>query len=277
MSMHSVDIKLENVCGNEVLQYPVIFIRGIIRCKEVCNEGLLNGKISVLVASDLFEFNVLDGRFKCIIELKLGPNFLKITYDNNLHSGQTALTLVRRSNFCDNVLKLVYIIPNGDLGTFQSDGTGSNTAKNACEKIVTGVKLLQCLVAERLHEQGLGRKTFSIFSQNGKEICEVFHSQHSKQEFFSCTSEEIWSMTARELLGKGIFVQGVKVLAFLSCTEYFKEFNETKGYVACGRGHLAMISSLGLHSWASSVNSVLSFLTSKVPIDSSLLDDSGFR
>ena len=105
----------------------------------------------------------------------------------------------------------------------------------------------------------------------------MFYSQHTKEEFFSCTSEGIWIMTARELLNKGIFAHGVKVLAFLSCTEYFEETNEIKGYVACGRGHLAMVSSSGLHSWASNVSSVVSCLTSPIPIDSSLLDDSGFR
>ncbi len=275
--MHSIDINLENVCANEVFQHPVVFLKGLIKCQENCSVALLNGKISVLVDRDVHEFNVLDGRFKCVIELKFGLNILKITYDNERHSGQTELTLERRSSFCDNVLKLFYIIPNGDSGTFQSDRSCSNTVEVACQRIVTGVKLLQCLVAERLHEENLGRKTFTIFNKNGKEICEAFHSNHSKQEFFSSSSENIWSMTARELLNKGIFAQGVKVLAFLSCTEYFGELNETKGYVACGRGHLAMISSLGLHSWASNLDNVLSSLTSKVPINSSLLDDSGFR
>lgn len=277
MSMHSVDISLDNVGSRETFEHSVIFLKGIVTCQENCCKALLSSKISVSIASEVFEFNVQEGRFKCIIELKLGLNFLHIIYDNDLHLGQCSLTLERKSSLCDKVLKLLYIVPRGELGEFQSVKPCSNSAESACKRILTGVKLLQCLVTERLYELGLGRKTFSICTQDKKEVCEVFYSQHSKEEFFSCTSEGIWSMTARELLGKEIFAQGVKVLAFLSCTEYFRESNEIKGYVACGRGHLAMVGSSGLHSWAPDVSSAVSCLTSPIPIDSSLLDDSGFR
>jgi hypothetical protein len=277
MSIHSVDISLDNVDSKETFEHSVILLKGKVTCQENCCKALLNGKISVSIESEVFDFDVKEGRFKCIVELELGLNFLKIIYNNDLHLGQYTLTLERKSSLCDKVLKLLYVVPKGESGEFQSVQTCSNSAESACKRITTGVKLLQCLVSERLSELGLGKKTFNLFTQNEKEECEVFYSQHTKEEFFSCTSEGIWIMTARELLNKGIFAHGVKVLAFLSCTEYFEETNEIKGYVACGRGHLAMVSSSGLHSWASNVSSVVSCLTSPIPIDSSLLDDSGFR
>ncbi|KZS10156.1 putative Zinc metalloproteinase [Daphnia magna] len=276
MSTHPVDINLENVSSNDSFEYSIIFLKGTVTCREnVCKT--LNCKVLVLTDDETSEFTVQDGRFKCIIDLKLGRNLVNVICDSDLHVGQYSLNLERKPNICDKVLKLLYVVPKGDTGTFQSSGTCLNSAESACKRIVTGVKLLQCMTAERLNELGLGRKTFNLATENGQEICEIFHSQYIKEQFFSWTSEKIWNMTARELLASGVFAQGVKVLAFLSCTEYFRESNEIKGYVACGRGHLAMISSSGLHSWACDLKDVVSCLTSSIPIDSSLFDDSGSR
>lgn len=276
MAVHLTDIKLENISSNETLDFPVLFVRGKLICGKNCSFSL---KSQIVLSTDnqVCEFDVQDGHFKCIIELKVGQNLLKLTFNDDIHSAQENFTVTRRLPAFDKILKLIYIIPKGDLGTFQSKKCDTNSPKSACERIVTGAKLLQTFIAERLREDGFGRKTFQINLDSGLELCEVFYSQYSKTEFLSSSSEEIWSMTARELLGKGIFTQGVKVLAFLSCTEYSPEVNQTNGYVACGRGHLAMVSSSGLHSWASSINSVISCLTSQAPIDSTLLDDSGFR
>lgn len=84
-------------------------------------------------------------------------------------------------------------------------------------------------------------------------------------------------MVARELLEEGIITKDAKCLAFLSCTKYSHKSQQIKGQVACGRGHLAMLGSTSLHSWATDLNQVHPFLSSKIPVDSTLLDDSGFR
>lgn len=276
MSQHLVDINLENVSSNDIFEYPVAFLKGRVVCREkVCKT--LNSRVLVLTDNETTDCTVQEGWFKCIIELKPGLNTVKIVCDGDVHVGQYALCLERKPNICDKILKLLYVVPKGGTGAFQSNGTCLNSSQSACKRIVTGAKLLQCMTAERLNELGLGRKTFKLFTENGNEICEIFYSQYTKEQFFSCTSEEIWNMTARELLAEGVFAEGVKVLAFLSCTEYFRESNEIKGYVACGRGHLAMISSSGLHSWACDVKDIVSCLTSSLSIDSSLLDDSGSR
>lgn len=278
MSIHLVDVNLENVEPDEVFEHSVIILRGKINCPSHNCIKTLNGKISVVIGNKVHEFVVLEGRFKSVIELKFGLNELSIDYKDVLHSGHLSLQLQRKFKDSDKVMKLFYIVPKGDSGRFQSPAGLSNSPETACQKIVTGVKLLQCLVAERLNEQSLGRKTFAIFSNNGEEVCEVFYSQFSKDDFLSCTnSEAIWNMTAKELLEKEVFTSGVKVLAFLSCTEYSKDLNKMKGYVACGRGHFALVSSLGLHSWASNVESAISSFNSKIPLDPSFSYDTSFR
>ena len=112
MSIHSVDISLDNVDSKETFEYSVILLKGKVTCQENCCKALLNGKISVSIESEVFDFDVKEGRFKCIVELELGLNFLKIIYNNDLHLGQYTLTLERKSNLCDKVLKLLCTLIN---------------------------------------------------------------------------------------------------------------------------------------------------------------------
>jgi hypothetical protein len=81
-------------------------------------------------------------------------------------------------------------------------------------------------------------------------------------------------MTAKELLEEGIITENVKVFAFLSSTRYCSENKKVQAAVACGRGQLAMLGSASLHSWPSNLNEVHLCLSSQMPIDSKLLDDS---
>lgn len=77
-----------------------------------------------------------------------------------------------------------------------------------------------------------------------------------RDEFLTKSSQEIWSMTALELLRDGIITEDVKVLAFLSCSE------GVSTQVACGRGHLALLGASSLHNWAERLGQVVQQLTS---------------
>lgn len=145
--------------------------------------------------------------------------------------------------------------------------------------------LVQCLTAERLYEEGFGRMTFQLASdEDDRPVCLVYNSRRSRDDFHSLSSQEIWNATARELLQDRIITESVKVLAFLSCTQctgpaedFSQALANTKGYVACGKGNLAMLGSSGLHSWASRLDQVFECLTSSEPVHPTLLNDTGFR
>lgn len=286
---HTPQIEITNLTeSGNVVSYPIIFLKGKVTCDQC--DTLLNGILLVQNENDSFEFEVLEGNFKFINQLTLGFNKLLLHYKFVNHFSRTTIQLQRRASCNSRILKLVYVVPRGDAGHFQSSSNFDNSIDSACRKIVMGAKLIQSLIAERLCEQGFGRKTFHLFSLQGSEpVCEVHQSSLTKSEIHALSGEQIWNVTARELLEKKCITESVKVLAFLSCTEYKNSVPVTtknqysdalanvKGYVACGKGHLAMLGSTGLHSWASDIGQVFKFLTSQDPIDANLFDDSGFR
>ena len=288
MVEHTVEIEITNITESEnVINYSIIFLKGIVSC-NLCHSPL-NGIILVENENDSHEFEVSEGNFKFINQLTIGLNQINLLYKFENHSLSKSIQLHRRVNINSKILKLVYVIPNGDAGHFQSSNS-DNSTNSALKKIIMGAKLIQSLIAERLYEQGFGRKTFNLFSCDGNEpFCEVHLSSLTKLELHSLSSEQIWSVTAKELLENGCITDSVKVLAFLSCTEYtstapvttkkqyLTALENVKGYVACGKGHLAMLGSTGLHSWASEIGEVFRCLTSQDSIDDNLLDDSGFR
>lgn len=265
--MSSVSIVLDNLNDKEVVHYSVLFIRGRIEAKEA---KTLNGTVKLLHNGALYESEVHSGRFKYLIELKLGHNIVKISYKDVIYAGEQAFTFERRVNKCPNFVKLFYVIPSNDAGCFQSWQT-ENSPDNACNKIVTGFKLLQSFIAERLNEEGFGRKSFRM-----QEECEIFKSRHSKQEILDKTSEEIWTLFAKELLDMQVINDHCKVFAILSCTEYCNDSSQIKGHVACGRGQFAMLGSLGICFWADDVANIIDKLSSK---ESSIQNSSvvGFR
>ena len=278
---HDVLVLFENINQNDVIQFPLAFIKGSVKC-NACS-SVLNG---VICLSSTSEFPVVDGRFKCLQQLKLGTNSIEFFYQDGFHIANKTLVIEQIPSSCTRTIKLLYIVPNGDAGSFQTESGLEGSAESACKKIVVGGMLLQTLVAERLREEGFGRKTFTLFSNIDHEpVCEIHESSYTRAEFQSMSSEEIWNVTAGELLRKQIIRKSIKVLAILSCTEYSgtKEgdysvaLSNTKAYVACGRGDLSMIGAAGLHSWASSFDEVMKCLTSRQSIHNSLLDDSGFR
>lgn len=261
--MSSVRIILKNLKDNEVLNYPVLFIRGQV---EAADDGQapLNGKLLVHHEGIVSELKVCSGKFKCLLELKLGQNSIKIIYENNQYHGECLYSFERRTNDSPKFVRLFYVIPQNREREYQSL-TLDTSPGNACKKITTGFKLLQTFFAERLNEQGFGRKTFKLHGECRGEGCEIFASRHSKETFQSRTSEEIWTLIAKELLEQQLISDHSKVFAILGCTEYCKDTGQVKGHVACGRGHFAMLGSLGLHSLADKVSSIMDQLSSRKP------------
>ena len=286
--LHRVVLIFENVHDREAINYPVLFIKGIIKCSSC--DSIVNGNLQVTNGDQVAQFVIMEGQFKCIVHLRLGINTLTFLYESEGHVADASLHIERRFNASSRVLKLVYIIPKDDSGNFQSSPFEDCSVESACRRIIVGGMLMQTLTAEVLCNEGFGRMTFNLFCGKDKEpTCLVHNSNLTRQEFHTMSGEEIWNATARELLAANTITHSVKVLAFLSCTEckaqidissaaeYMYALSNTNSYVACGKGNLAMVGTNGLYSWAECINQVYDRLASQAPIDPNLLDDSGFR
>ena len=131
---HRVKIIIENINSDDVISYPLLFIKGTVKC-ENC-DTLFNGIIRLFDDKSFeSEFQVSEGKFKVLQELEIGVNNVRLAVNfGQMHIGEESLRFKRTDYHSSNILKALYFIPKGDLGKFQAKTT-YNTADVACKKI----------------------------------------------------------------------------------------------------------------------------------------------
>lgn len=224
--------------------------------------------------------DLLKNKFKFLIELLPGDNILKFrTFCSN-----RSIKVTYKEYFGQTSILPLYVICAEHDGRFQSSEDETNTPESACARITTGCKVLQSVVAEKLNELDLGRKTFQL-SQ-----CEIFRSKLHYESARKMKQQDLWEYLAREILKSEVSDENKKYLAFLSCTKYnggqykenMKSYEElirlTEGYVALGGGGLAIFGTACLYTWPENFNEILDrFQSNKAVNRNQFLDDSCYR
>jgi hypothetical protein len=131
-----VKIIIENFNSDDVISYPLLFIKGIVKC-ENC-DFLFNGLVRLFNDKSFkSEFQVIEGKFKVLHELEIGVNSVRLSVNfDPKHVGEVSLRF-KRTNYqsSNKVVKVMYIIPRGDLGEFQAKNEFDNSKVVACKKI----------------------------------------------------------------------------------------------------------------------------------------------
>lgn len=137
--------------------------------------------------------------FKTLLELHEGENNFRFEFG--------CKTLDLSLNYCPAPFNFtvmpLYVICDGHDGVFQGMlsihfigivlrwFSGPSDAKcdseSACTRILLAAKLLQCFTAEKLFENGFGRKTFRLENQ-----CQIFHSKLNYLEARKMSQEQLW-------------------------------------------------------------------------------------
>ncbi|XP_060529866.1 uncharacterized protein LOC132704105 isoform X2 [Cylas formicarius] len=225
--------------------------------------------------------DLVNGRFKVFLELNRGENSICITHcDQNVQ-----LKVTYEPNLTDYTVIPLYVICDGHDGRFQAPENEKNDVDSALRRITLCAKLLQCFTAEKLHDNGLGRKTFSL-----KGGCSVFRSKLDYTEARKMGQEELWGRIGREIMQSEIGFHAAKYLAFLSCTTYVGEkftsflkshedlIGITDGYVALGGGGLALFGTACLYTWPEYFDEVAARFEDNALVDrTAFLDDSCYR
>ncbi|XP_052889564.1 uncharacterized protein LOC128297891 [Anopheles moucheti] len=285
------NIQLINIKQGEVFHYSIVLLKG-----ELTNP-CCSGKLCITVNNNQpvpFSFavekkdegNVESKRkvlrkFRVLLRLIGGESVYEVQYCK----AKTCISLTCTIPETTFTVVPLYIICKGHSGRYQSPEHDShNDSDHACRKITLAIELLQCLYAEKLHEHGFGRKTFTLESP-----CKPFHSALEWERSTTMTEDELWHQFAAELIQNKCYdMQRVKVVGFLSSThfsgitdgDYSYENIRTKttGHAALGGGGLALFGTGCLYTWPSSLEAVCGAFTSKHPVDcGKLLDDSNYR
>ncbi|XP_050087870.1 uncharacterized protein LOC126572527 [Anopheles aquasalis] len=283
------NIEVTNVQATETFHHSIALLKGSISnpCEGTELRISFNEQqdqhrpLSYSYSADVGESFEKLYKFRLLVRLAEGENGITLRY----------CKVERRFSFhyvprCSPYTVVpLYIICKGHSGRYQSHvDDQENTATVACQKITLAIELLQCLYGEKLHEEGYGRKTFTLGSS-----CVPFHSQLEWTQSVGMTEGELWQHFASELVQSEQYdMATVKVVAFLSSTHFegitdgdYSYGNiraKTTGHAALGGGGLALFGTGCLYTWPTTLERVGAAFLNPQPVDcANLLDDSNYR
>ncbi|XP_050304600.1 uncharacterized protein LOC126742104 [Anthonomus grandis grandis] len=280
-------IKLINFNQKDFVSYPIIRLVGLVESSHSRNCLINDDHLELFLENkNLPDANktpikLKQGKFKVFLELQEGCN--EFVVHDALQS--LPITLEYRPVRSEFTVMPLYVICEGHDGFFQAPSNEKNNIDSACKRIQLCSKLLQCFTAEKLLENGLGRRTFFL-----EETCQIFRSNVNYQEARKMSQEELWETIGRDIMNSELASPNRKYLAFLSCTNYkgdqYSEhlkshedlINITEAYVALGGGGLALFGSACLYTWPEHFSEVISRFEDKTLVDKTqFLDDSCYR
>ncbi|XP_030746639.1 putative zinc metalloproteinase YIL108W [Sitophilus oryzae] len=280
----SHNINIRGFEDDEVVTYPLIRLTGTVEWNEniqSCQEETSNLILLIKNSNAKLKVSCYDNKFKVLLELDEGRNEFWLTYGCRSRSIILSYSPLKS----DYQVTPLYVICEGHNGKFQAPSNENNDIQSACDRILLATKLLQCFSAEKMFENGLGRKTFNIEMK-----CQIFHSKVKCQDVPSMNQQQLWESIGRDIMTSEIGSEKQKYLAFLSCTIYHGDgytdsmktheelINITDGYVALGGGGLALFGTACLYTWPEKIEDIICKFEDETLVDKSkFLDDSCYR
>ncbi|KAK3917038.1 Putative zinc metalloproteinase YIL108W [Frankliniella fusca] len=286
-------IKISNVNSGEEICHSVLLVEGIIEstnndCKAPM--AVTIEQISGLLCNPPTTIHKVSSNmsFKCLLKLDLGMNKFIIKFCL-VEKEIIFYFKPRQTNFC---VVPIFVICKGHDGRFQAPAYEDNSIESACERISTGIQIIQSLFAERLQRGGYGRLTFQLLADIDQSApdCHVFYSDISVKDAHNASADTLWTWLAREIMLSKLGSKERKYVAFLSSTHYNgskvrkgvltheETLQSTQGYVSLGGGGLALMGTGCLHTWAPSIEEVIPRLLNAVAVDKTqFMDESNYR
>lgn len=275
-------IKILNFADYEKVNHSFVVIKGCVinSTSDKCTES--HDKIFLKIGQHQVsqKFYPQSCIFKFLIELSSGLNNFTLIYCQA--SLKFCLEYVEQNTHF--IVSPLYIICDGHDGRFQAPQHENNSIKSACKRILTGAKLLQCIVSEKLFENNLDRKSFKL-----EKECGVFYSKLHCDVARKMNQQELWTYFATELINSPLKNNNKKILALLSCTRYQGNLNnktalyedvlkQTEGHVALAAGGLALFGSGCLYTWPEDITQVIPRFLNESQVNSNyFMDDSCYR
>ncbi|XP_028040951.1 putative zinc metalloproteinase YIL108W isoform X1 [Bombyx mandarina] len=281
-------IFVTNFQNGDSVNYSVVLLKGIITRLNCNTQEKLICSITNNGTQSKTQWDVHNGEFKAIIELKHGENVIELEYTEQQRRKFILDYTPRKTNLR---VTPVYIICQGHDGCFQSPSDIDNSVESACLRISLGCKLIQSLTAEKLFESGNGRKTFQLENEVNprKPECIIFKSTLNVNKARKMKQAELWSHFGRELMLSDLGSNERKFIGFISCTRYKgtdldkpmtheETVSMTEAYAALGGGGLALFGTACLYTWPTTIDEIIPNFMNSTPVNPKrFMDDSGYR
>jgi len=254
-------ITLENYQGGETLRYTVPLIRGTLADKsltavEVVNESSKRDTARLTCLAH-------DGRFKALAELVPGLNHLVIQAGKQ----RKTLDLTYQPQTSPNVVRMVYAVDSTGDTTYQTPV--KDDKQDYVGKLGTMMLMMQTFSAERMHDIGMGRKTFNLeLDDNGKVKVHVMKCNKTAQEVFTMAGGrgELFSYLAGQT-NQNLPSQNSRNVIYTGFSRFNPETKQNMAYTALGGGNTALFGGTNMYSYPSRLADIQQAFMDSTPID----------
>lgn len=263
VALAQAKITVDNFEPGTLVRYPVVTLRGT--CPDSSIATGLDWKA-------MSKFDVTDGKFVAIVELKPGLNWVLL----NAGRDTVKLRIDYKPMKTPYVMRAVYIVADDEDPRYDSPIPGDRQQYR--EKFDTALKLLQSFTAESMNDNGYGRKTFPLeLDDNGKVVVHLLKHPKKGDELRAMSGNDLWSLFYGWLEPQ--FPMDVnKVCALMGFSRYEAWHKVAKGHTALGGGGLGVFGTASMYTWPAALNDIIPAFSNAKTIDPNIsFDDTAYR
>ncbi len=255
--------------GSEV-RYPVVLLRGSVGDGA---EAITVTNTSSERDSSTLTGAVAGGRFKVLAELVPGANTLSLS-DGVGEPASFTLNYKPQTN--PHYVRVIWMTDEG--GDTAYPVPGGDDPQNYTDKLATMALLLQTFTAERMHDEGFGRRTFNLeFDDDGEVKVHTLAAPEAKEHYYALHDQKWWGEIAR-WLNREHRDPHAKNLVIAAYTHKDPETGKLSAHTALGGGNLGLFGGASVFSWPDSLADVVPTFTDHSKFDATHVhDDSAGR
>lgn len=273
---------IDNFAGGEIVDYPVILLRGHTEGVESDHVTVTaedaSGSLRTFVVvqhpkvSDCLGFPPqIWSSYKCLVELSLGKNTIRVRNQ----SGAKTIDVTYRPIVDRPLLRVVYVVAADGDTTYETPH--ADDPQDYRGKIATAMKLLQSFTAETMNDLGFGRKTFGFDrDEAGEPIVDLLRGPLSADEYRKMDGMQLW----RHVDGqrhRSATLRDRKTIAIMAFARLDPATGKARAHTALGGGDLALFSSVGMSTWPSTIAGTAAAFSDERRIAPTVTDDSAYR
>jgi len=272
-------IAITNYTDGDEQNYPVALLRGTV--SDVHGKYLIVENLSSDRSSRIMRTTVYKGQFKILVELVPGVNYLILSL------GKARLEFVLHYKKSQNpyIVRAILLESRPDPGRqnvsqypADSPPTSEESIADTIARLQTALLLMQTMTAERFHDAGYGRRTFSLeFDSEGQIIVHHLQLPDTAIDYQNMPPVQLYQFVERQIQNQMPALKA-KNLAIANFIRIPQKDREKMGQVALGGGNLALMDAKGLFCWPRTLNEVEDVFRDSEPVDAELFGrDSAYR
>eukprot|EP00188_Purpureofilum_apyrenoidigerum_P002917 Plantae.Rhodophyta-Purpureofilum_apyrenoidigerum.ctg2966.p1 GENE.Plantae.Rhodophyta-Purpureofilum_apyrenoidigerum.ctg2966~~Plantae.Rhodophyta-Purpureofilum_apyrenoidigerum.ctg2966.p1 ORF type:complete len:451 (+),score=59.36 Plantae.Rhodophyta-Purpureofilum_apyrenoidigerum.ctg2966:137-1489(+) len=259
------EITVTNLRDGETIPHSFALLEGeATGCDEL--EAAVDGKTMSRV-------DVIDGKFKAVVELKPGDNTVVLKESSLLSRHGLRKSIDIKLKYAappsNRIIRLLYLVASDSDGSFQAPPGEDNSIYSGLRRTKTMGQIIQLITAELLKRQfpHYSRRTFRI----SDDVYE-YTLNKTTDELRRMKGNELWSYVVHEVNTDCRECINIAVMSFS-----YWDGKKAHGHTALGGGCLGLFGGASMFSWPEDITQVIPRMLDSTHLDTKISFPDGNR